>query len=137
MGVVLVGHALGVRRFLGRAALAAAHPGLGTPTRALGWPTIGPAILALVTPFALFVFGPYPAPTGGAPLVGVNVRSRLMIGWALIGGTLGTLAGLFFFGNRSGDLGHRMPRLDDAVGIGVAIITLALGIRAAFRAPRP
>ncbi len=56
---------------------------------------------------------------------------------ALIGGTLGTLAVLFFFGNRSGDLGHWMPQLDDAVGIGVAIATLALGIRAAFRARRP
>jgi hypothetical protein len=74
---------------------------------------------------------------GGVLLVGVNVRSRLMISWALVGGTLGTLAGLFFFGNRSGDLGHWMPQLDDAVGVGVAIVTLALGVRAAFRARRP
>ena len=85
----------------------------------------------------MFVFGPYPVLMGGVLLVGINVRSRLLIGWALIGGTLGTLAGLSFFGNRSGDLGHWMPWLDDAVGIGVATVTLALGIRAAFHSRRP
>ena len=111
--------------------------GVGTPTRALGWLTVGLVVLALVVPFAMFVFGPYPALMGGVLLVGINVRSRLLIDWALIGGTLGTLAGLFFFGNRSGDLGHWMPWLDDAVGIGVATVTLALGIRAAFHSRRP
>ena len=111
--------------------------GVGTPSRALGWLTVGLAVLALVVSFAMFAFGPYPVLMGGVLLVGINVRSRLLIGWALIGGTLGTLAGLSFFGNRSGDLGHWMPWLDDAVGIGVATVTLALGIRAAFHSRRP
>ncbi len=110
--------------------------GVGTPTRAIGWLTVGLVAVALPTLFALWIFGPYPALMGGMLLVGVNVRSRLMIGWAIIGGALGTLAGLYFFGNRSGDLGHWMPGLDDAVGITVAIITLALGIRAWLRSRR-
>lgn len=111
--------------------------GVGTPTGALGWLTVGLVALALVMPFTMFIFGPYLALMGGVLLAGITVRSHLMIGWALIGGTLGTLAGLFFFGNRSGDLGHWMPWLDDAVGIAVAIVTLTLGIRAAFRAHQP
>ena len=111
--------------------------GVGTRTRALGWVTVGLVVLALLMPFAFFVFGPYPALMGGVLIVGVYVRSRLMVGWALIGGALGTLAGLYFFGNRSGDLGHWMPQLDDAVGIGVAAVTLGLGVRAALRARQP
>ena len=85
--------------------------GVGTPTRALGWLTI-----SLVVPCPGHAprpvrLRPYPALIGGVLLVRISVQRRLMIGWALIGGTPGARAGLFFFGNRSGDLGHWMPGL--------------------------
>ncbi len=107
--------------------------GVGTASQLVGWLAFTLAALAFSMPFAFFIFGPYPVLMGAVLFIGVATRSNLLIGWGLVGGVLGTLAGLFFFGNRSGDLGHWMPWLDDLVGIAVAVVTLVLAVVAAAR----
>ena len=95
------------------------------------WPVVG------MNAFAFFLFGPFLTLMGGVLLIGVSIRSRLMIIWGCMAGTLGTLASLYFFGNRSGDLGHWTPWLDDLVGLAVGLVTLVLGVLAARRSGRP
>ena len=111
--------------------------GVGTPTATVGRLAAALILLALLIPFAFFLFGPFLTLMGGVLLIGVSIRSRLMIVWGCLAGVIGTLASLFFFGNRSGDLGHWTPWLDDLAGLAVALVTLVLGVLAARRSGRP
>lgn len=106
--------------------------GVGRQSGAVGWAALWAAVLFVVVgPAFTFVVGPYPVLMGLAVLAGLRFASRLLLAWGLVAVALGTLVGMYQFNNRLG-----LPVMDNAVGVAIAVGTLAAGVAIAVRGRR-
>jgi len=107
--------------------------GVGRQSRVVGWAALWVAVLFFVGvgPILTYVLGPYPVLMGLLVLAGIRFGSRLLLVWGLVAGSLGLLVGMFQFNNRLG-----LPVMDTAVGVAIAVSTLAAGVVVAVRARR-
>jgi hypothetical protein len=107
--------------------------GVGRQSRVVGWAALWVAVLFFVGvgPILTYVLGPYPVLMGLLVLAGIRFGSRLLLVWGLVAGLLGLLVGMFQFNNRLG-----LPVMDTAVGVAIAVSTLAAGVVVAVRARR-
>jgi len=100
--------------------------GVGLQSRTVGWTALWVSILFLLLglgPILTFVLGPYPVLMGLVAIAGLRFSSRLLLGWGVVAGALGTWAGMYQFNNRFG-----LPTLDTALAVSIAVATLIAGI---------